>query len=527
MKNQFKNQIPLDGIPGLKQNFAADFISGFMVFLLALPLSLGIAKASEFPPAMGVLTAMIGGVFVSFFMGGRLTIKGPAAGLITVCAGAVMEMGGGMQGWHHAAAAIFITGLLQVILSRLKIGKLSDFFPHSVVHGMLAAIGILIFAKQFPVLLGVDPKFTKGLSPIELYSHIPSFIQHANGLITSLGIFSLFLLFLTPNLGSIGKKTPVPLLIILIAVPFAIINNMKDLQPYLLVKIGDFWGSISFKNADFSMVGSFVFWKYVVMFLFVNSIESLLTVKAMDGQDPFKRKSDFDKDLGSVGLGNSLTGLLGGLPMISEVARSTANVSFGAKTRWANFFHGLFLLLAMLLIIPIIEWIPNSALAAMLIFVAYRLASPKEFIDIFKIGKEQFAIFVTTILFTILEDLLVGVMIGICVKLLFHMFNGVKINNLFKAKVETLQTIDSIEIYIKEAAIFSNIISFNNVFHNIPRGKIILIHLNKANFIDSSFQEFLHHYKTNYEQDGGEVKILEKEEFRKLSKHEMSILIHK
>ncbi len=157
-----KKQIPLDGIKGLKENGKSDILSGFLVFLLALPLSLGIAKASEFPPAMGVLTAMIGGIFVSFFAGSRLTIKGPAAGLITVCAGAVTEMGGGSTGWHLACAAIVFTGIIQFILSKFKIGSIGDFFPHSVVHGMLAAIGILIFAKQFPILLGVDPKLTKG-----------------------------------------------------------------------------------------------------------------------------------------------------------------------------------------------------------------------------------------------------------------------------------------------------------------------------------------------------------------------------
>lgn len=149
--------LPKDGWDGLKENWRSDLISGFLVFLLALPLSLGIAKASEFPPAMGVLTAMIGGLFVSFFAGSRLTIKGPAAGLITICASAVIEMGGGTEGWHLALGAIFIAAIIQILLGFLKFGSLSDFFPHSVVHGMLAAIGLIIFSKQIHILLGIDP----------------------------------------------------------------------------------------------------------------------------------------------------------------------------------------------------------------------------------------------------------------------------------------------------------------------------------------------------------------------------------
>ena len=159
--SSIQSSLPKEGIAGLKENFRFDFISGFLVFLLALPLSLGIAKASEFPPAMGVLTAMIGGLFVSFFAGSRLTIKGPAAGLITICAGCVTELGGGPEGWHLALGAIVVASWIQIILGFLKAGSLSDFIPHSAVHGMLAAIGIIIFSKQTPILLGIDPSTLK------------------------------------------------------------------------------------------------------------------------------------------------------------------------------------------------------------------------------------------------------------------------------------------------------------------------------------------------------------------------------
>eukprot|EP01136_Pigoraptor_vietnamica_P014459 Opistho-1_new@56689 len=157
MENKTKLTAPLDGFAGLKENFSTDAISGFIVFLLALPLSLGIAKASEFPPIMGLITAIIGGIVVSFLMGSRLTIKGPAAGLIVIVAGAVNEFGGGETGWHLALGAMVVAGIVQILFGVFKLGKLADFFPLSAIHGMLAAIGLIIIAKQIPVLLDVAP----------------------------------------------------------------------------------------------------------------------------------------------------------------------------------------------------------------------------------------------------------------------------------------------------------------------------------------------------------------------------------
>ena len=217
-------EIPKDGLDGLKQNWRVDMLSGFLVFLLALPLSLGIAKASEFPPAMGVLTAMIGGLFVSLLAGSRLTIKGPAAGLITICSGAVMELGGGEEGWHLALGVIVVAGLIQIVLGWLKFGSLTDFFPHSVVHGMLAAIGLIIFSKQIHILLGIDPALLKGKEPLELFQMIPDSIIHEDIRVTIVGITSLVIIFGLPMLKfPIMKKIPAPMMVILVTIPMALI----------------------------------------------------------------------------------------------------------------------------------------------------------------------------------------------------------------------------------------------------------------------------------------------------------------
>src|SRR5882762_5023734 len=464
-------EIPKDGLEGLKQNWTADALSGFLVFLLAMPLSLGIAKASGFPAAMGVLTAMVGGLVVSIFMGGWLTIKGLAAGLITVCAGAVTDLGKlnleGVSGVQLACAAVIVMSVIQLAFGFLKFGSFSDFFPHSAVHGMLAAIGVLIFAKQFPVLLGVESSFTKGLSPIELYTHIPTFIENALPEIATIGLLSLAILFGVPAMGGIFKKIPAPLIVLVLTIPLGIYFNFDTIldgsgKSFALVSIVDFWKDVKF-TASFAAIGNGTFWYYVFMFLFVNSLESLLTVKEIDGLDPWKRKSDYNKDLKALALGNGVAGAFGGLPMISEVARSSANVNFGGRTRWANFFHGLFLLVAMLVLIPVIEMIPTAALAAMLIAVAYRLASPKEFIGTYKIGPEQFVIFMTTIAVTVAEDLLMGVAAGILVKFVFHIMNGAPISSLFKANYEVKEADDSITINVKQSAIFSNLLGFQKM----------------------------------------------------------------
>lgn len=520
-------EIPKDGLEGLKQSWRVDAVSGFLVFLLALPLSLGIAKASGFPAAMGVLTAMIGGMVVSIFAGSALTIKGPAAGLITICAGAVTELGAlnieGYTGVQLACGVIVVMALIQIVFGFLKFGSLSDFFPPSAVHGMLAAIGLIIFSKQIHVLLGIDPATLKGLEPIELYEMIPHSFMNADPRVALVGIVSLVIIFGMPFLkGKIFKSIPAPMVVLVVTIPMAVYMDFRHTEPaFDLVSVGNFWENIKF-NASFAAIGTGVFWKYVVMFLFINSLESLLTVKAVDGLDPYKRQSNFNKDLSAVGAGNAIAGLLGGLPMISEVARSSANVNFGARTRWANFFHGFFLFVAMLLFIPVIEMIPNSALAALLIAVGYKLASPNEFYKTYKIGAEQLMIFVITVVVTVSTDLLIGVGSGILAKFIFHILNGAPIRSLFKARYEISENGDEYSISIKDAAIFSNLIGFKKMFGRIKPGKRVNLHFADARIVDHTFMEQLHHFEEEYHHTGGQVTVTGFESFKFFSNHPLA-----
>lgn len=503
---------------------SADIVSGLIVSLLALPLSLGIAKASDFPPLMGLLTAIIGGMVVSFFAGSKLTIKGPAAGLIVIVAGAVADFGGGEKGWHLALGTIIVAGVIQILFGLFKMGKLANFFPLSAIHGMLAAIGLIIIAKQIPVLLNVDPVFTKGKDPLELLASIPTFVLNMNPRVAIVGILSLIILFVWPNLKNpIIKKIPAPLVILALTIPAGLFLDFKNTAPsYTLVHVGNFIESLKL-NADFSgfsQTGIFI--KYVIMFALVGTLESLLTVKAIDILDPSKQKSDTNKDLIAIGIGNIFSGLLGGLPMISEVARSSNNLYNGGKTRWANFFHGLFILIFLLLAVPLLEMIPNTALAAMLITVGFKLAHPKEFVHIFKIGKEQLAIFLTTIFFTLFEDLLVGIAAGIILKLIIHLFNGAKFKSLFKATIRVVDEEFGPKLIIEQCAVFSNWLGLKKILDELPQKELVSIDFSELKLVDHSVIENLHHFKDEYENGGGKVQFQGLEQLHQLSNHHLA-----
>lgn len=542
-----KRIIPSDGLKGLQENFSSDALSGFLVFLLALPLSLGIASASDFPPIYGLITAMVGGMLVSFFAGSLLTIKGPAAGLIVIVAGAVSELGQGNNelGWKFALGAIVVAGVIQIIFGLLKFGSYSDFFPLSAVHGMLAAIGIIIISKQLHILVGMNPLTHEGkpmVEPIELLLELrhtfANFFEHRE--VAIVGLTSLAIVFLWPMIPVKAlKKVPSALIVLCVAIPLAKfmgLHNTADVKDAagVVVQKG-FAPLLSFKDGLFDIIGikvdfggwslPGVFIKYVIMFALVGSLEALLTVKAIDMLDPFKRRSNPDKDLMAVGMGNIISAVLGGLPMISEVARSSANVGNGAKTRWANFFHGLFIFLFLCFAVSFSDLIPKAALSAMLIGVGWKLAHPKEFGHMAKIGIDQIFIFVTTIIITLATDLLLGIGAGIVLKFALHISRGVPLAVLFKPKMH----VQGNEIKVDDAAIFSNFIPVKRKILAYDLKSHVTLDFRKCNFIDHSVVETLHHMKDDFKVEGGELKILGIEELQAVgnSKHPLATVRRK
>lgn len=444
-----------------------DLTSGFLVFLIALPLCLGISMASGYPPVAGILTAIVGGLLATVLGSATLTIKGPAAGLIVIALGAVTELSNGdmAAGYRRALAVGVVAGILQVILAISRAGVIGELMPSSVVHGMLAAIGVIIISKQTHTLLGVTPE---GKEPLHLLAEIPHSLLQLNPEVFVIGLVALAVLFGLPLLKSPwAKKLPGPMVVLALAVPLGVFFDLADehvyslaghvyhVGPNFLIRLpGSLLGALAFP--DFSMIASAVSIKYVVMFTLVGSIESLLSVIAVDSLDPERRTSNLNRDLLATGIANTVAAAIGGLPMISEIVRSKANIDAGAKSSMSNFFHGMFLLISVAALPGLLQQIPLAALAAMLIYTGSRLAAPHEFKHAYHVGPEQLLLFVTTMMVTLMTDLLVGVGVGLLLKVALHLKNGASLASLFRTVVAERREGDTLHLEIGDAAVFTN-----------------------------------------------------------------------
>lgn len=533
---------PADGIAGLKKHWKDDLLSGFIISLIALPLCLGIAMASGVPPMAGIIAGIIGGIVVSLASGSHLTINGPAAGLAVIV---LMSIGGframAPTGYTPDQADLFAyqstlgvgiaCGILQLLFGFIRAGILSNFFPSSVVHGMMAAIGIMIFSKQIHTALGVKPE---GKEMLEIISEIPHSILHLNPEVALIALVSLIILVGLPFIkNKYVRRFPAPLLVVLVAIPMGKWFNLEtqhhyafggldyELGPKFLVNLpSNFMDGIVLPRFDalFTNFGL----QMIITYALVASLESLLTAAAIDRIDPWKRKSNFNRELFAKGAGNMLSSALGGLPIIAEVVRSSANVNNGAKTRWSNFFHGTFLLVFVVFLGPVIHQIPLSALAAMLMVTGYRLASPHEFMKSLNLGKEQLFIFITTIVFTIATDLLFGILAGIVAKLIIHAINGVPLKSLFKPFF-TMEVEDGIYyIDVEHSAVFSNFIGLKNQLERIPKGHQIVMDFSEVHLVDNHVQEHLQELISAYERSGGSFKIIGLDEHITFSNHPLA-----
>jgi MFS superfamily sulfate permease-like transporter len=502
--------LPKTGLAGLKENWRSDLQSGFLVFLIALPLCLGVSIASGFPPSAGIISAIVGGLLVSRMSGSYLTVNGPAAGLIVVVLAAVLAMGEGdaMAGYRYTLAAIVVSGFLQVLMGVFKLGQLSSFFPASVVHGMLAAIGLIIIATQSHVMLGVTPEPGSLFSTI---AQIPHSLFHVKPEIFLISFLGLLILISWPLIKS---RIPAPVIVVMVGMLFAwhfdLAQDAAASGSKFLVSISDNFLA-GFYFPDFSKLFTVAFWEAVISISLVGSLESLLSATAIDKLDPYKRTSDLDRDLTAVGLGNMVAGLMGGLPMIAEIVRSSENVSNGAKTAWANFFHGLLLLLFVVLFPGLIQRIPLASLAALLVYTGYRLASPKAFARVMDVGKEQFLMFVVTIIGVLAVDLLAGVALGIVVKLAINLVRGVWLGNLFKIHF-TIQQQDNDTLVVKlsGSALFSNFLPLKKALAKLESGKTIIFDFSDGYLIDHTVMEFIYDFRQNYEAQGGQCEKIGK-----------------
>lgn len=524
---QPKADIPRGNARGFVKYLQYDAISGLLVFLIALPLCLAISVSSGYPPIAGIFTAIVGAIVTTFISNSELTIKGPAAGLIMIAIGCINEFGGpGNSDAYRAALAVGVAAaVLQILFGVFRAGILGEFFPTAAVHGMLAAIGIIILIKQIPYALGViDPATGRAPSgaPLDMVSHVPDYFSQANPAIALIGLVSLLIMFVWPSfrmkLGPL-KFIPGPMMVLLVSVPmgmgFDLLSDSSyqfngqthDLGDQYLVEMPDrvfgMFDEITFP--DFSTLAKPVAWKWVIMFFLIGSLESLLSSKAIDLLDPWKRKTNMDRDMIAVGVGNLVASSIGGLPMISEIVRSKSNIDNGARTRFADMWHGIFLLLCVALIPTVLHRIPLAALAAMLVYTGYRLAHPTEFLHVYRIGKEQLAIFLTTLVVVLIEDLLLGVAAGILLKMAIHIANGVPLRSLFKPYIEVQEVDGSTSMIIaRESAVFSNWIPFKRQIEQIGlvQQRNLIIDLSDTKLVDHSVMEKLEEMERDFEMEG-------------------------
>jgi MFS superfamily sulfate permease-like transporter len=549
---------PVGNAAGFKKYFKSDLVSGLLVFLIALPLCLGISGASGFPAINGVFTAIAGGLICVFLSNSELTIKGPAAGMIAIVLGAVTDfaLAAGItkdqmsntdlsiysQYLPSVAAVAVVAGALQILLGAIRAGALADMFPTAVIHGLLASIGLIIIGKQLYMLLGLKPNTST--EAYEAYFDLPAHIPHFAWQVAIIGFASLALLFAYPHLKkrfAICKIIPAQLIILVVAIPAAMYlyqafdgsrtyeimhegHEAKQVVKTLLVKVPESASALpkSLIYPDFSKVNTFIFWKWVVMFCLVGSLESLLSAKAVDVLDPWKRKSDLNRDLLAVGVANTAVALIGGLPMISEIVRSSANKDFGAKTRWANFFHGLFLFLSIVLLPFLLNKIPLTALAAMLIYAGCRLAHYKEFLHMYHVGKEQLLIFLSTIIGVLATDLLIGVGIGIIVKIVCEMFLGVSPMQFFQLPVFMDEDGKSQRIALHGSATFTNWLMLKKKINNLPEGSDVVVDCSDARFIDHTVMSRLDEMRRDYEASGRSFTVVGLGDHKALSHDELA-----
>lgn len=532
--------IPRGDLQGFRRYFWKDLLSGFLVFLIALPLCLGISIASGFPAIAGVFTAIVGAVVTTLISNSELTIKGPAAGLIVIVLGCMTEFRDILQGdglpveraYQMALAVGVVAGVIQIVFGLLRLGILGEFFPTSVVHGMLAAIGVIIISKQIHRVFGV---MESPGEPLEALAHVPHSIAHMNPEIALIGVISLVILFGLPLLKhKYLRRIPSQMVVILVAIPlgmlfhldeqhtYSFIGHTFELSPKFLVDVpANLLKAMA--HPDFSAFQHVAAYKWTLLFALIGSLESLLSAKAIDMLDPWKRKTDLDRDMLAVGVANTLAASIGGLPMISEIVRSKANIDNGARTRFADLWHGLFLLAFVALLPGLIHRIPHAALSAMLVYTGFRLASPREFVHVYHIGREQLLIFGATLVGVLATDLLVGVFIGIGVKFAIHLLNGVPLRSLFKTYLDVEESDpETCIIHTRESAVFSNWIPFKRQIEDIGlvQRKNVIIDLSDTKLVDHSVMAHLAELQQDFEVEGLSLEIIGLEGHQPFAHHE-------
>ena len=486
-------------------NLKSDFASGLVVFLVALPLCLGIALASGAPLFSGIISGIIGGIVVGYLSNSHLSVSGPAAGLTAIVLTSITDLGS----FNAFLLAVLIVGVIQLVLGFIKAGTISNYFPNNVIEGMLAGIGVIIILKQIPHAFGYDPDFEGDESFFQsdgqnTFSELLHVLDHIQLGAIIVALISLLILILWNKMDFLKNIKLVPAA--LVAVIVSILLNELFIQSgsslaiskQHLVNLPVPKNFSELKNIiitpDFSALSNSKVWIVAVTIAVVASIETLLCIEAADRMDQLKRYTNTNVELKAQGIGNILSGLLGGLPMTSVVVRTSANNVAGAKSKMSTIIHGLLLLVSVLSIPFILNKIPLSTLAAVLLLVGYKLANPKIIKHFWKKGKYQFVPFIATFAAVVVTDLLKGVALGMIISIIFVLKGNMKRAYIFRK--EEYKDGDIIHIDLAQEVSFLNKAAIKETLQNIPKQSFVIINASNTVYISHDILAMITEFAT-------------------------------
>ena len=512
------------------QHLKFDFPASIVVFFVALPLCLGIAMASGVSPFAGIVAGIVGGIFVGAASGSSLGVSGPAAGLVVIVINAIADLGGSFEAF---LVAIIIAGLIQIAMGFAKLGTIAYFFPNSVIKGMLSAIGLIIILKQIPHAFGYDADYEGDMDFNQsdhenTISELENAWNYLNPAAIIICVISIILLVVWEKYLSKKHKIftilPGPLAVVIIGIVcnLLFINgllpfSLSEKQVVNLPVSQGFFDFISqFKTPDFSAFGNPKVYMIGFVIAIVASLETLLCVEATDKLDPNKNITPTNRELKAQGIGNIISGFIGGLPLTQVIVRSSANISFGGKTKLSAIIHGFLLLFAVLLFPKVLNLIPLATLASILIVVGYKLLNPFQFKHIFKIGLNQFIPFTVTIVAIVLTDLLTGIAIGFAFAIFYILKSNYKNSYIYHVNDKTSKIAN--KIILAEEVSFLNKAMILKRLDSIAPNSNVEINALRSKFIDRDVIEIIQNFQTNAISKNINVKVLGLEKFIKTDK---------
>ena len=506
-------------------NIKQDFPASLVVFLVALPLCLGVALASGAPLLSGLISGIIGGIVVGFLSQSHTSVSGPAAGLAAVVLSSIMQLGS----FETFLLAVVIAGVLQVVMGIAKAGFIANYIPSNVIKGLLAAIGLILILKQIPHAFGIDKDVENDFTFFQqdgenTFSELLSIVNYFSWGSVVIAILSMLVLIYWDKISIKSIKIiPVSLFVVILGVVcnafFIYYFPLFAIETSHLVHIPKFDGVQSLLTfPNFSGIANYQVWVVAFTIAIVASLETLLNLEAVENIDPHKRQASPNRELFAQGIGNILSGLIGGIPITSVIVRSSVNINAGAASKVSTILHGLFLLISLILLSPIINLIPLASLASILILTGYKLTKVSLFRDMYKKGLNQFIPFVVTILAIVFTDLLMGVLIGLAVSIFYLLKSNFK--NPFVLQKETLHIDEIVRMELPNQVSFLNKASIKDTLWSIPNDSKIIIDATNTDFIDSDILEIITDFKQTISKEKGiKLNILGLKEQYQLDDH--------